>query len=75
MALSNKTADNHVEQVTASMHSNEWNDEKKTDLDHARELRQTYVTGSVEEKKLLRKLDWRLIVCEGARGMTLTNAE
>lgn len=60
-----KALDNQVEVKNVSVASNEQRDEKQDlqDREQARELVSRWVNGSPEEKKLLRKLDWRIIVC------------
>jgi len=60
-----KALDNQVEVKNLSVASNEQRDEKQDlqDREQARELVSRWVNGSPEEKKLVRKLDWRIIVC------------
>lgn len=70
MASLDKVADNHVEQIAESVHSID-DKQKGADIDNARQLAQQYVPGSPEEKALLRKLDWRLIVCTAIPIVTL----
>lgn len=56
--------DSYVEHVTETVDSNEeWqNDKSKLDQEQARQLAVQYDPNSPEEKKLVRKLDWRLVV-------------
>lgn len=56
-------ADGQIEQVDQPHRGNEWADEKhQLDHEHARQLATEYDPNSPEEKKLVRKLDWRLVV-------------
>ena len=61
-----KTMENQVEKVAASVsiNSNDDVDDKKgDDLDQARQFAASWVNGTAEEKKLVRKLDWRILPC------------
>jgi len=62
MASSDKIAGTHVEQTDVSIHTID-DKPKGDDIGHARQLAQQYVPGSPEEKALVRKLDYRLLVC------------
>jgi len=53
---------NEVEVRDLSVLSVENKEQDSKDRDEARELAARWVNGSPEEKKLLRKLDWRIIV-------------
>lgn len=59
-----KQADNQVEQIVQTV-SNEY-DEKQdaADRSQARDLAANWVEGSDEEKRLVRKLDWRILVSD-----------
>ena len=59
-----KKAEGRIEQILETSSSSETHDEKRQiDIEHAQQLAAAYVPGSVEEKALVRKLDWRLVVC------------
>lgn len=62
----NKAMDNQLEKVAAavSVNSNDDLDIKKgDDREQARQFAANWVNGTDEEKKLLRKLDWRILPC------------
>lgn len=58
-------ADSYIEHVTETVNSNqEWQNDKSTlDQEQARQLAVQYDPNSPEERALVRKLDWRLVVC------------
>jgi len=61
-----KTMENQVEKVAASVSINSNDDvdgKKGDDLDQARQFAASWVNGTAEEKKLVRKLDWRILPC------------
>lgn len=57
---SEKSADGYIEQLSQVQVDNE--DKREIDLDQARQLQTGYVPNTPEEKALVRKLDWRLVV-------------
>lgn len=60
---SEKSPDGYIEQVSYEHVDNEVaGDKDEIDLDHARQLQTGYVPDTPEEKALVRKLDWRLVV-------------
>lgn len=59
-----KKAEGHIEQVLETGSSLDTHNEKvQVDIEHAQQLAAAYMPGSPEEKALVRKLDWRLVVC------------
>jgi len=61
-----KTMENQVEKVAASVSVNSNDDvdgKKGDDLDQARQFAASWVNGTAEEKRLVRKLDWRILPC------------
>ena len=58
-----KNPDGYIEQLSQTQVDKEtYDDKREIDLDHARQLQTGYVEGTAEEKALVRKLDWRLVV-------------
>lgn len=60
-----KAADGTIERLSQAQVDGEAfsvSDKQEIDLDHARQLETSYVPNTPEEKALVRKLDWRLVV-------------
>lgn len=55
-----KSADGYTEQLSQVQIDHD--DKREIDLDQARNLQANYVPDTPEEKALVRKLDWRLVV-------------
>lgn len=55
-----KNIHEHVEQLPSQ--SDAQDEKRQLDLEHAQQLAASYTPGSDEEKALVRKLDWRLVV-------------
>lgn len=61
-----KAMDQQVEKTEAavSIKSSDYSDDKRgEDLDQARQLAAQWVDGTDAEKKLVRRLDWRILPC------------
>lgn len=60
--MGSKNVDSHVEQIAPNDFNGYLNKGDAQDRDQARELVANWVNGSAEEKALVRKLDWRILV-------------
>lgn len=69
MATNIRTMEDQVERTASAVESSNKSDNKARDRHNAHELEIAYVPDTEQEKKLVRKLDWRLIV---GRGKTTT---
>ncbi|KAK4936973.1 hypothetical protein LTR10_022283 [Elasticomyces elasticus] len=63
MATTNRTMEDQLEWTPSAVEVGNKSDNKDRDLHSAHELEITYVPDTEQEKKLVRKLDWRLIPC------------
>lgn len=60
-----KSPAGYIEQLSeARVDSENYSDKRELDLDQARQLETSYVPDTAEEKALVRKLDWRLVVSQ-----------
>jgi len=59
-----KSGDGYIEQLSQIQVDDD--NKREFDLDQARHLQESYVPDTPEEKALVRKLDWRLVVSTGS---------
>lgn len=58
-----KNGDGYIEQLSqAHVDGEAYDDKREIDMNEARQLQTSYVPDTPEEKALVRKLDWRLVV-------------
>lgn len=62
VSLVEKQTTGLIEQVTETRSGNAVDDKDQLDRERARQLAIQYVPDSPEEKAIVRKLDWRLVV-------------
>lgn len=65
--------EDQVERTASAVESSNKSDNKARDLHNAHELEIAYVPDTEQEKRLVRKLDWRLIV--GRRPITFPSCQ